>query len=258
MPPMRTERQSQATLQAARQQIPSLSGHMGGHQNNRTMPPLLGNHHSCASYFRTHPGADRCTCQGPEPSRPAYIDLTQDDEIPQDCAAYCPECPGMQHLKEPFNRHLAQCPTCSMVYPVRRYPCACPPRPPTPQCDKDRDDGFADLRTELNDCHPPLSNLAKRTMLLVAQVPPGQYTTYIALADFYHKKWGMTSRSYFGGALKKNQWWPLVPDHRVVAANGGLRRGVDYGDHGASVEDRVEMLREEGVRFDKNGSLGLV
>lgn len=65
----------------------------------------------------------------------------------------------------------------------------------------------------------------------------------------------MTSRKAFGGALKKNQWWPLVPDHRVVASNGGMARGVDYGDHGASVEDRVEMLREEGVRFDRNGKL---
>lgn len=65
----------------------------------------------------------------------------------------------------------------------------------------------------------------------------------------------MTSRKIFGGALKKNQWWPLVPDHRVVASNGGVGRGVDYGDHGASVEDRVEMLKEEGVRFDINGKL---
>ncbi len=65
----------------------------------------------------------------------------------------------------------------------------------------------------------------------------------------------MTSRTAFGGALKKNQWWPLVPDHRVVAANGGVGSGVDYGNHGASVEDRVEMLREEGMRFAVNGKM---
>lgn len=65
----------------------------------------------------------------------------------------------------------------------------------------------------------------------------------------------MMSRRNFGGALKKNEWWPLVPDHRVVASNGGVGRGVDYGNHGASVEERVEMLREEGMRFDINGKL---
>lgn len=63
------------------------------------------------------------------------------------------------------------------------------------------------------------------------------------------------SRTAFGGALRKNEWWPLVPDHRVVASNGGVGRGSDYGNHGASAEDRVEMLREEGVRFDINGKL---
>ena len=177
MPPIRTERQGQATVQAAHQRGPSLPGHTGGHQTNRPTPRLLGNHHSCANYMRTHPGVDRCICRSPEPPRPAYIDLTQDEDAPQECAAYCPKCPGMHHLKKPFNQYLAECPTCSNIYHVRRYPCACPPRPPTPQCDEDRDDGFADLRTELNDHQPPFSNLAKRTMLLVAQVPPGRYTT---------------------------------------------------------------------------------
>lgn len=252
---MRTERQGQAAIQAAHQRAPFLPGQIGGPQANRPVLRLLGNHHSCANYMRTHPDADRCTCRGPKPPRPAYIDLTQDDDVPQECAAYCPRCSGMQHLKGPFNRYLAECPICSKIYPVRRYPCACPPRPPTPQCDEDRDDGFIQLRTELNDHQPPLSNLTKRAMLLVAQVPLGRYTTYIALAAFYHEKWGMAPRKAFGGALKKNQWWPLIPDHKVVASNGGVGREVNYGDHGASIEDRIEMLREEGMRFDINGKL---
>lgn len=250
MPPIRRERQGQATLQAGRQQSPFSLGH-----GSRLALILRGEIHSCANYMRTHADAERCICRGPAPPRPVHIDLTQDEDVPVECAAYCPKCPGAQHLSEPFNRQLAQCPKCSIPYPTRLCPCTCPPRPPTPQCDEDRDDGFANLRAELNDNHPPLSTFAKRTMLLVAQVPPGRYTTYIALADFYHEKWGMMSRKAFGGALKKNEWWPLVPDHRVVASNGGVGSGVDYGVHGASVEDKVEILREEGMRFDRNGKL---
>lgn len=253
MPPVRRERQGQATLQSAHQQNPFPSGASG--YSNRLALILRGDIHSCANYMRTHPEAERCVCRGPAPPRPVYIDLTQDEDVPVECAAYCPKCPGARHLQEPFNRQLAQCPRCFIPYRTRLYPCTCPPRPPTPQCDEDRDDGFAGLRAELDDHHPPLSNFAKRTMLLVAQVPPGRYTTYIALAEFYREKWGMMSRTAFGGALRKNEWWPLVPDHRVVASNGGVGRGSDYGNHGASAEDRVEMLREEGVRFDINGKL---
>lgn len=37
--------------------------------------------------------------------------------------------------------------------------------------------------------------------------------------------------------------------------DGGLGRGVDYETHGARVEERVEVLRDEGRGFDINGTL---
>jgi O6-methylguanine-DNA--protein-cysteine methyltransferase len=187
-----------------------------------------------------------------------YIDLTAEDDAPQEittpgpCLAYCPHCRPPKHLNTPFDDMYAQCLECYMPYEIRRYPCSCPP---PQQCDDERDDGFSDLRATLNATDPPLSNLARRVLLLTAQVPTGRYTTYIALADFYMHTWGMTSRKNMGAALKKNEWWPTVPSHRVIAKNGSIGTRLEWGGHlgDFSTEERMEVLQHEGMRFDVNG-----
>lgn len=62
-------------------------------------------------------------------------------------------------------------------------------------------------------------------------------------------------RLAFGGDVEKSMSCLLVPDHRLVAANGGLGREVDYGHHRATVGGSIELLRDEGMRFDLNGDL---
>ena len=206
MPPIRTERQGQAALHTTNQTGLFLADHRGGHQINQTLSRVRRDLQSCAADFQIDLDADRRTrtSQGPRPSRDTYVDLTQHEDVPQICAAYCPTCPGSQHLKQLFKIPLAQCPGCSMTYLTRRFPCTCPQRDDPQRDEEEHNDAFADLRAKLDNHDPPLSNFAKRTMLLVAQVPPGLYTTYLALADFYHTKWGMMARTAFGGALKKN------------------------------------------------------
>ena len=59
-----------------------------------------------------------------------------------------------------------------------------------------------------------------------------------------------------GSALKKNNWSPMIPSHRVVARNGGIGAGLDWGHHAEdSIEERMDLLRSEGLRFDKNGKI---
>ena len=62
-------------------------------------------------------------------------------------------------------------------------------------------------------------------------------------------------RAHIRGALRRNIFGEAVPGHRVLAANGGVGRDVDWGDHGEDWEVRREMLEEEGARFDRNGKV---
>lgn len=168
------------------------------------------------------------------------------------CLAYCPRCKPPTHLNATFSERSAQCLKCYTHYSIRELPCTCPP---PRQCDDERDDGFSDLRAALNAADTPLSNLARRVLLLTAQVPKGRYTTYAALADFYMDTWDMTSRKNVGAVLKKNEWLSLIPSHRVLAKNGSIGTKIEWGGHMGDFtqEEREDILREEGIRFDKNG-----
>ncbi len=66
----------------------------------------------------------------------------------------------------------------------------------------------------------------------------------------------MTSVRAIQLAIQKNPCPGIIPCHRVVASNGGIGvYGTDWGSHGFGPDERREMLREEGARFDKNGRL---
>ena len=191
-----------------------------------------------------------------------YIDLTGEDEdetpasgaaVKDECLAYCQFCKPNQHLDEPFNSSLAMCPKCSEIHRTRGRPCTCP----RPDPDTILYETNPDLALALCETNPPLSNLATRVLLLVAQVPPGRYTTYIALGDHYKERWGLMSRKNLASGLKKKnaQWWDVVPVHRVIAKNAGIGGSLEWGDHGQSVDERIELLEGEGMRFDSRGKL---
>ena len=103
---------------------------------------------------------------------------------------------------------------------------------------------------------PELSFQAKCFLLLAAQVPWGRYATYHSIMETYSLKYGMASVQNVGRALRKNPFPPVLPCHRVVAANGGIGRYyTDWGHHVTDVEYNQALLAEEGVRFDKNGRI---
>ena len=114
--------------------------------------------------------------------------------------------------------------------------------------------------------HPKLTPYCKRVLTLLTQVPKGQYTTYKALANASanlalshdeEPKIGAKSvgcARAIGSAMRNNPFAPVVPCHRVVAADGqiGGFKG-DWGEEGRFVSEKKRLLREEGVRFDGHG-----
>ena len=65
--------------------------------------------------------------------------------------------------------------------------------------------------------HPTLTPFRRRVLRALCQVPPGSYTTYLALSDHL-----ASSPRAVGNALRNNPFAPRVPCHRVVAADGGI------------------------------------
>lgn len=92
----------------------------------------------------------------------------------------------------------------------------------------------------------PLTPFRKRVLLALLQVPRGQYTTYAALSDHLH-----SCARAVGNAMRNNPFAPEVPCHRVVAADGGLGGfGGEWGE-GCKRDEKVRLLRSEGVRVDE-------
>lgn len=91
-----------------------------------------------------------------------------------------------------------------------------------------------------------LTPFRKRVLLALLQVPYGQYTTYAALSDHLH-----SCPRAVGNAMRNNPFAPEVPCHRVVAADGGLGGfGGEWGE-GCKRNEKVKLLRGEGVRVDE-------
>jgi methylated-DNA-[protein]-cysteine S-methyltransferase len=77
---------------------------------------------------------------------------------------------------------------------------------------------------------------------LCSMIPQGKVSTYKEIA----KALGNVNCSRaVGNALNKNPYAPCVPCHRVINSDGKLG-GFAFG-----TEKKVELLKEEGVRFDK-------
>ena len=81
------------------------------------------------------------------------------------------------------------------------------------------------------------------------RIPRGRVSTYGRVAAYI----GCRSCRAVGQALRRNPFAPVVPCHRVVAAD--LRRGGFSGSaSGAQVEKKMRLLRSEGVAF-RDGKL---
>ena len=88
-----------------------------------------------------------------------------------------------------------------------------------------------------------LTTFRQRTLLALCQVPPGRCTTYAALSRFLN-----SCPRAVGGAMRNNPFAPRVPCHRVVASDRGIGGfGGDWGSEGKHAQEKVRLLREEGV-----------
>ena len=106
----------------------------------------------------------------------------------------------------------------------------------------------ADLASKIN-LHPNLTPFRQRVLLALCQVPPGHYTTYLALSNYLH-----SSPRAVGNALRNNPFAPRVPCHRVVASDGGIGGfGGEWGLKGKFYGEKVRLLRGEGVGVDEGG-----
>ncbi|TVY91191.1 Methylated-DNA--protein-cysteine methyltransferase [Lachnellula willkommii] len=94
----------------------------------------------------------------------------------------------------------------------------------------------------------------KRVLTALCQVPRGQYTTYGIMSKYLS-----SSPRAVGNALKNNPFAPQVPCHRVLASDGGLGGFMGSwgrgGEKGKNDDKKLQLLREEGVRFGGNGKV---
>lgn len=224
----------------------------------QTLTELLSNWTTEELYARTQMPVVMCTLSSRQVAQRLLDERLQDPEERSSleskypCLAICSKCVPKQHLQR-FNSKLYSCERCQALYPIWRHSCRCQHRLGEPEVPKEPEAYSNELRAAVE--ASGLSKLAQRVLLLISQVPVGHYTTYIALKEWYCEHYNMAPKSHIASALRKNAFAPHVPDHRVVASNGGLGRVLDWGDHGEDWEVRMEMLAEEGARFDRNGRL---
>jgi O-6-methylguanine DNA methyltransferase len=99
--------------------------------------------------------------------------------------------------------------------------------------------------------HPTLTPYRKRLYAALLTVPRGHYTTYAAMSDYLR-----SSARAVGNGMRNNPFAPEVPCHRVLAADGSIGgfRG-DWGKEGQYANDKIELLKKEGVEFDSRGKV---
>jgi len=86
-----------------------------------------------------------------------------------------------------------------------------------------------------------------RVYKLVTKIPKGKVTTYGALAEVCGIKLAARTVGWAMNSAKNSN----LPCHRVVNRNGALTGRVHFGDPFLM----EELLRSEGVEFDKNGNV---
>ncbi|KIV96912.1 hypothetical protein PV10_00725 [Exophiala mesophila] len=126
-------------------------------------------------------------------------------------------------------------------------------RPQAPIEPKHPSGDMATLKATLSriQSHASLTPYRKRLYTALLSVPRGRYTTYAALSDFLD-----SSARAVGSGMRNNPFAPDVPCHRVLAANGSIGGfGGDWGKDGKHANKKIELLTQEGVRFDVSGKV---
>ena len=114
-----------------------------------------------------------------------------------------------------------------------------PPPTPTPI-----DARLLDLIASSN-----LTPFRQRVLLALCQVPSGSVTTYAAMSNYL-----CSCPRAVGNALRNNPFAPRVPCHRVVASGGGIGGfGGEWGAQGKHASEKVNLLKQEGVRVNRKG-----
>lgn len=90
-----------------------------------------------------------------------------------------------------------------------------------------------------------MSPLQQKTYELLKKVPKGRVTTYKALANAL----GTKAYRAIGQFMRTNPYAPDVPCHRVVASDGSIG-GFMGNSNGKSIQKKIAMLQEEGVKID--------
>lgn len=87
------------------------------------------------------------------------------------------------------------------------------------------------------------TSFSEKVYEITQKIPKGKVMTYGQIAKILGKPGAARA---VGQALHKNPYAPIVPCHRVVAANGHLC-GFASG-----LRAKEKILREEGVKFKDN------
>jgi len=82
----------------------------------------------------------------------------------------------------------------------------------------------------------------QKVWALIKEVPKGKVTTYKAIAE----KLGTKAYRAVGQACNKNPYWPQVPCHRVVCADGSV------GGFARGVREKIALLHKEGIIIKGN------
>lgn len=88
-------------------------------------------------------------------------------------------------------------------------------------------------------------NLEHKVYKKLAEVPPGQVTTYGDLAKAIGLKNG---QRVIGRIMNQNPYPVIIPCHRVIMSNGNIG-GYSYGE-----KIKENMLQKEGLEI-KNGKI---
>ncbi|MBI2541149.1 MGMT family protein [Candidatus Woesearchaeota archaeon] len=84
---------------------------------------------------------------------------------------------------------------------------------------------------------------------LLKKVPKGKVTTYKALAEAA----GTKAYRAVGQAMKCNPYAPIVPCHRVVAADGSIGGFQGTKNTGSKeIRKKISMLKKERIKIKNN------
>lgn len=93
-----------------------------------------------------------------------------------------------------------------------------------------------------------LSPYQQAILRVLAEVPRGKVTTYGDLAKELARRdprWSPAASRAVGTTMRNNPCGPQIPCHRVIRSDGNI--GNFRGGAEGAVEEKIKMLREEGV-----------